>query len=853
MRKLLTALFGFATVATALTAQANQEHAVNTGGFGKWLIDSLFESGSVGDMTQQPGMIGTVIMPLSLMCFVMVLFLITLKSIQHFIIVSQAKNLEASPVSMTWAPVHILIAITLALPMPSGYSMGQYGAIWLAEQSNALGNMTAQRATSFISNRGMITPPPMPSMQAFTNAIAASATCKVMWNKYGEHMESLGNNKSWVKENQRSGYSEPGTDKITASEEYQSYVISYERKTAVNGQVLSSAINNFCGKMVIQYKNPPDDQDLPNTLPIFRADPVDCGDGESNFCFQDGETVERAIWDFMYTANETIAAALLDDPNNGVASTNPLGADTDAGSAGNNFAAKIAGNLLYDLDKRFAGATDAEAMEDAIAMLADEDAKISAAVEAAEDLFEKTRDRTYDAYATAINSANNEGPAGDWIENLDRAGWPLLGLYWFQFTNTSNAVGQASELTFQYTGGMDKYLTALYAATEDAELVRTLRNRYSKFQKAFHREIQNTRFDSQPLVDESRPDAAALAGVTAEDLEALNAADLRKSIPAMFDAMIEQAGGGNENVSGDPWGIDFLNDWSRNWVFPLIVSTLKEGDIVTSMVNTGHNIIAISEFVYLANLMARSAEAASDAQGGDDEEANDADITSAWSWITSPIDTTVALFNRAISMLSIMLSDFASYWKYLFFAGLFLAFYLPSMIMIQWLIGFITWVIYLLEATVIIPIWSLLFVGEMGEKSFSPQTARQGFVHLLSILLYPSLMVIGFVFGLKVIDLVSPFIIDFLIIGFLNATDGYAFGLVSFAAGLIILAVAAYQIIIRVFSIVLEFNDRAMGWIGQRAGYGEASGEQGARGGFVGAINEGKMEGRMNRTPGKRG
>jgi hypothetical protein len=114
-------------------------------------------------------------------------------------------------------------------------------------------------------------------------------------------------------------------------------------------------------------------------------------------------------------------------------------------------------------------------------------------------------------------------------------------------------------------------------------------------------------------------------------------------------------------------------------------------------------------------------------------------------------------------------------------------------------------------------------------------------------------MVIGFVFGLKVIDLVSPFIIDFLIIGFLNATDGYAFGLVSFAAGLIILAVAAYQIIIRVFSIVLEFNDRAMGWIGQRAGYGEASGEQGARGGFVGAINEGKMEGRMNKPPGKRG
>jgi conjugal transfer/type IV secretion protein DotA/TraY len=849
MKRLLIAA-ALLAASTAALAQSAQSSAVQTGGFGKWLIDSLFESGSVSDMAQQPGIIGTVIMPLSLMCFVVVLGLITLKSIQHFIVVSQAKNIEASPVSMTWAPIHILIAVSLSLPMPSGYSLGQYGAIWIAEQSNSLGNLTAQRATSFIANRGLITPPPMPSMQSFVDAVAMSSTCKVMFNKYGDHMADLDNNRSWVQEKISRGSNADGSNNLTESEDFISTVIVYERKMDLNGEAVESLVDNFCGKMVLSYKKPPSGADLRNNLPVFRVDPEQCSDNESNFCFQEGETVQAALYDQMYQVNEALNTFLMG--NNGVATnTNASHAQT------------ITSNLLYDFDLRLQGATDAEALDDALVLLGEEEARISAAVEAAADLYEQTRDRMYSAYARAINSNNTQGAAGDWIDNLDRAGWPLLGLYWFQFTNTNRAVGEASQLQFSYTGSMDRYFDSLYAATEDRELVTLLRNRYAKFQKQFTAKIQNTRFDSQPLVDETRSNAAAMTGITEAEMKALNAADLRENIPAMIQTFQDQAGNGNDNVSGDTGNVmdlftvplvDDLNDWSRSFVFPLLVNTLKDGDIVSSMVNTGHTIIAISEGVYVANLWFRTASAANNGpSGGDGDSAEEEDNSvGIWSWLTNPIGSLKNVLSRAVEMISLVLDDFASYWKYLFFAGLFLAFYLPSMIMIQWLIGVVTWIIYLLEATVIIPIWSLLFVGEMGEKSFSPQTARQGFVHLLSILLYPTLMVIGFIFGLKVIDLISPFIVDFLLIGFLNATDGYAFGLVSFAAGLILLAIAAYQIIIRIFSIVLEFNDRAMSWIGQRVGYGEASGEQGARGGFVGAINEGKMDARMGGgRPGK--
>lgn len=838
MRKSLVSFLIVIFSSLAYGQQNSQDLAVQSGGFGKWLIDSLFESGSISNMAQQPGIIGTVIMPLSLMCFIVVLSLIMLKSVQHFIVVSQAKDVNASPVSMTWAPIHILIAISLSLPMPSGYSIGQYGAIWLAEQSNALGNVTAHRATSFIKNRGMITPPPMPSMQSFVNALAMSSTCKVMFSKYGDHMGDLGNNRSWVQEKLASGSSIPGSENISQSDEYQSYVISYERKTSIGSVIKTSGVNDFCGKMVVKYKKPPSGDALKNNLPVFRVDPKNCSDNESNFCFKDGDTLQKSLYSKLYAVNQKFSEFLMG--NNGVA------------SGGDSHLSNITSNLLYDFDVRLEGATDSDKLDQAVNMLANEDERVDAAVAAAEDLYEQLRDRMYSSYARAINDNNTKGTAGDWIDNLDRAGWPLMGLYWFQFTNTSDAVGKASQMSFSYTGDISKYFDALYAATRDRELVATLRNRYEKFQQRFTDSIQNTRFDTQPLVDESRTDVEAMTGISEKDLAAYNAADLRENMPAMFNAIKDQAGNGNENISGDIWAVDWINDWSRTYVFPLIVDTLKDGDIVSSMVNTGHKIIAISEGVYMAKLLIDALDKKSKnpkSPGNDDDSENDDSSTSWWSIFSNPLGVIGhklwEAMDIAASMVMQVVDDFISYWKYIFFAGLFLAFYLPAMIMIQWLIGVVTWVIYLLEATVIIPVWSLLFVGEMGEKSFSPQTARQGFVHLLSILLYPSLMVIGFIFGLKVIDLISPFIIDFLIIGLLNATDGYAFGLVSFAAGLILLAIAAYQIIIRIFSIVLEFNDRAMSWIGQRVSYGEASGEQGARGGFVGAINEGKMHSRV--------
>jgi len=198
----------------------------------------------------------------------------------------------------------------------------------------------------------------------------------------------------------------------------------------------------------------------------------------------------------------------------------------------------------------------------------------------------------------------------------------------------------------------------------------------------------------------------------------------------------------------------------------------------------------------------------------------------------------------ANSYMGILIGEFLSDLKplmiYLFFLGLFLAFYLPAVVMVQWIIGLVQWMIYVIEATVVIPLWAILFASDMGQKAFAPQTAQQGLIHLVSILFYPALMVIGFTIGIKVLDVLGTFIIDYIMIGFLGMTANYSFGIVSTLVGVTLVGVVAYQVIMRIFSGMLELNDRAISWIGNRATFGENSGEQAARSAFVALAGRGE-------------
>lgn len=380
-------------------------------------------------------------------------------------------------------------------------------------------------------------------------------------------------------------------------------------------------------------------------------------------------------------------------------------------------------------------------------------------------------------------------------------------------------------------------------------------HRLTIFQSTLAQRLRSSRLSSNPFNSE---DQTQLEGQRVAEQEGVSG--LRDMFPMFKDSMLESAG----ELSSRDGVMGFFDEFSRNQVFPWVVNKLREDHIVTSLVNTGHSLIALAEAAYFGKLMFEGWQ-----KGSTPKSEPESDSSSEKGWLRKGFDSVVSsipgvgtaydigsgissAFSRMGTMLAHVVTeavkDALSLMQWLIFPALFMAFYLPSMIMIQWLTGLVTWLLYIVEATVVIPLWGILFVSDLGQQSWAPQSARQGFVHFLSILIYPSLMVIGFMTAYQILDLTSIFLIDFLLVGFMNATGGYTFGIVSLAAGLIIIAIACYQIIMRVFSITLELNDRVISWIGQRMAFNENSVEGQARAGIMGVVGKLEMANRPSMT-----
>jgi len=75
-------------------------------------------------------------------------------------------------------------------------------------------------------------------------------------------------------------------------------------------------------------------------------------------------------------------------------------------------------------------------------------------------------------------------------------------------------------------------------------------------------------------------------------------------------------------------------------------------------------------------------------------------------------------------------------------AGFTLAYYLPAIPIIFWVLGIVGWLIMVLEAVVAAPLWAASHVLPEGE-GFAGPPARQGYMLLLALLIRPVLMVIG--------------------------------------------------------------------------------------------------------------
>ena len=158
--------------------------------------------------------------------------------------------------------------------------------------------------------------------------------------------------------------------------------------------------------------------------------------------------------------------------------------------------------------------------------------------------------------------------------------------------------------------------------------------------------------------------------------------------------------------------------------------------------------------------------------------------------------------------------------------GVLLSFIIPMLPFIFWILGVAGYFLLVAEAVVAATLWALMHFRLDGE-GISGEAGRQGWQMLLALVLTPSLMILGYFFGMAIYRVVA----GLLDAGMHQAMSALVsaspivgiFGLI--AAGF--LAVMSHMVIIeRSFSLISEFPDRILKWVGASVSVGDGAGER---------------------------
>lgn len=172
--------------------------------------------------------------------------------------------------------------------------------------------------------------------------------------------------------------------------------------------------------------------------------------------------------------------------------------------------------------------------------------------------------------------------------------------------------------------------------------------------------------------------------------------------------------------------------------------------------------------------------------------------------------------------------------------GAVLAFYLPAIPFILWIMAVVGWFIQVFEAFVAAPLWAAAHAVPEGE-GVAGQHGKQGYMLFLAILMKPALMVFGFFLSYELIIIVGKLIGDLFGIFATGLMAGYTSGPVTTIALLALVAglfVAAGH---KVFGLITWLPDNVLRWVGQMVqNMGEAESESRTRAIF-GAVG-GKTE-----------
>ena len=174
----------------------------------------------------------------------------------------------------------------------------------------------------------------------------------------------------------------------------------------------------------------------------------------------------------------------------------------------------------------------------------------------------------------------------------------------------------------------------------------------------------------------------------------------------------------------------------------------------------------------------------------------------------------------------------------LFAAGVTLSFVLPLLPFFYWILAVTGYFLLVVEAIFAVNLWAMAHLRMEGDGLSGP-AGQKGWLMLLALALAPVLMVFGLLAGMALFRVTSTLISA----GMLHATAGIAgtanlyvslVSLVGFGAMISVVYVVVAE---RSFSLISEFPNRVMAWMGERieVGGGAERARAGAHGGAAAA------------------
>lgn len=156
------------------------------------------------------------------------------------------------------------------------------------------------------------------------------------------------------------------------------------------------------------------------------------------------------------------------------------------------------------------------------------------------------------------------------------------------------------------------------------------------------------------------------------------------------------------------------------------------------------------------------------------------------------------------------------FFSVIFAAGATLSFVLPLMPFFYWILGVTGYFLLVVEAIVAVNLWALAHMRMDGD-GISGAAGQKGWLMLLALLMTPVLMVFGFLIGMGIFRVSS----DLISAGMFYAVSGISGGanilvaLVGILAFSIMIVTAYIFILERSFSLISEFPNRVMIWMGE--------------------------------------